>query len=112
MTEYYYLKHNEIIREGDEVDVAADGWRDEKWVPTRCAGQRAPDPQYPAHRRYRRKLTPTNPEGETIGIDWDSLKCNCNGPVVGTDPDCDGGNAETQHQPGCNLYTPTNPEGE
>ena len=29
---YRRLKHNEIIREGDEIDSCADGWRDEpKW---------------------------------------------------------------------------------
>jgi len=55
--DYRRLKHGEIIQAGDEVDSAADGWRDDPvWVPTNCVGKRAPDPKYPAHRAYRRPL--------------------------------------------------------
>lgn len=58
MSEYRYLEKNEIIQMGDEVDASPDGWRDEsQWKPTKCIGDRAPDPCYPAHRIYRRKIT-------------------------------------------------------
>jgi len=54
---YRYLKKNEIIQEGDEVDICADGWRDDPvWVKTTCVGDKAPDPCYPSHRIYRRKI--------------------------------------------------------
>jgi len=54
--EYYYLKEGEIIQPGDEVDVS-NGWHDEpKWEVTNCAGEKAPDPSYPSHRIYRRRL--------------------------------------------------------
>jgi len=54
---YRFLKHGEMIREGDEVDACADPWRDNaRWGPTKDVGQLAPDPKYPAHRIYRRKI--------------------------------------------------------
>ena len=54
---YRYLKKNEIIQKDDEVDLCVDGWRDEpKWVKTNCVGELAPDPCYPSHRIYRRKI--------------------------------------------------------
>ena len=54
---YYYLKEGDIIREGDEVDICNDGYRDDpKWVKTGCAGEKAPNPNYISHRQYRRKL--------------------------------------------------------
>jgi len=57
VTEYRCLRKGEIIEEGDEVDVSTDGWRDEPvWKPIICVGQEVPDPQYPAHRQYRRKV--------------------------------------------------------
>jgi hypothetical protein len=52
--EYYYLKKGEIIQEDDEVDIG--NWPDEKWVKATQIGSEAPDPQYPAHRVYRRKV--------------------------------------------------------
>jgi hypothetical protein len=59
-TEYYYLKKGDIIKEGDEVDMCSDGWRDDpKWVKTTCIGEKAPDPSFPSHRRYRRILSPS-----------------------------------------------------
>ena len=67
---YRQLRAGEIINEGDEVDGAADGWRDEpRWEPTKCAGEKAPDPQCPAHRRYRRwEACPTcNDQGAPTG---------------------------------------------
>jgi len=53
--EYYYLKEGEIIQEGDEVEVSAK-WNDPpKWVPAGITvGQKAPDPAYISHRKYRR----------------------------------------------------------
>ena len=57
MNKYQYLKKGEIIRSGDEVDICVDGWRDEhKWVKTKCIGEKAPDPCYVSHRRYRRRI--------------------------------------------------------
>jgi len=54
---YRMLRKDEIIQEGDEVDACNDGWRDEPdWKPASNIGEKAPDPQYPAHRTYRRKL--------------------------------------------------------
>jgi len=53
---YYYLKKDEIIKEGDEVDMCRDGWRDEpKWVKAKNIGEKASDPVYPSHRKYRRE---------------------------------------------------------
>ena len=65
MKTYYYLKHNEIIKEGDEVEVS-NGWNaDPRWVKeTRCVGKRAPDPRFPAHRTYRRLIKEATPKGE------------------------------------------------
>jgi len=58
MAEYRFLKKDEIIQEGDEVDACGDGWRDDpKWEPATCIGQPAPDPAYPSHRIYRRKIS-------------------------------------------------------
>ncbi len=56
--QYRMLAAGEIIMEGDEVDACRDGWRDEpRWQPAReCIGQPAPDPVYPSHRVYRRKV--------------------------------------------------------
>jgi len=55
--EYYYLKEGDIIKEGDEVDLCNDGWRDKpKWKKTTCAGEKAPNPNFPSHRKYRRLI--------------------------------------------------------
>jgi len=56
--QYRKLEYGEIIQEGDEIDDCRDGWRDPpNWVPvTSCIGEPAPDPSYPSHRQYRRKL--------------------------------------------------------
>lgn len=52
---YRRLEKGEIIQEGDEVDNCYNPWHDEpKWEKTTCAGQEVPDPQFPAHRQYRR----------------------------------------------------------
>lgn len=52
---YRYLEKDEITQEGDEVDSCNDPWRDDPvWKPVREVGTKVPDPQYPAHRIYRR----------------------------------------------------------
>ena len=58
MTAYRHLKKGEIIKEGDEVDMSADGYRDDPvWVKvTRRIGLPAPDPQYISHSQFRRKV--------------------------------------------------------
>jgi len=55
---YRMLKKGEIVRKGDEVDACADGWRDDPdWQPAvNSVGSPAPDPRYPAHRLFRRKV--------------------------------------------------------
>jgi len=57
--QYRRLEAGEIIQEGDEIDTCNDGWCDPaKWeVATNCIGEPAPDPRYPSHRQYRRKIT-------------------------------------------------------
>lgn len=55
------LEKGEIIQAGDEIDRCANPWHDWPiWEPVHPEniGQRAPDPQYVAHRQYRRPLTP------------------------------------------------------
>jgi len=56
---YYYLKHGEIVQEGDEVEMSC-GWNDPvKWLKAVASvGQPAPDPQFPAHRKFRRLVKP------------------------------------------------------
>lgn len=58
---YRRLEKGEIVQEGDEVDACSDGWRDPaKWV--KCTanlgkiGDVAPDPRYPSHRQFRRRI--------------------------------------------------------
>lgn len=52
---YYYLKKGEIIQEGDEVEMSNKYNEDAKWVKAEhCIGDPAPDPQFMAHRQYRR----------------------------------------------------------
>ena len=58
---YYYLKKGEEILSGDEVDMCNDGWRDDPmWIPAKNVGEKAVDPQFISHRKYRRKLTTPN----------------------------------------------------
>ena len=55
---YRMLSEGEVIKEGDEVDICNDGWRDDpKWVTAKAIGKLAPNPNYPSHRRYRRKIS-------------------------------------------------------
>ena len=52
---YRRLEKGEIIQDGDETDRCADPWRDDPvWGPAGNIGEPAPDPQFPAHRQYRR----------------------------------------------------------
>lgn len=53
---YYYLQEGDTIKENDEVEVSNSIKDDEKWQKTKCVGQKAPNPNYPAHRRYRRSV--------------------------------------------------------
>ena len=56
--EYRRLGKGDIIQEGDEVDNCNNPWHDEpKWEKTICVGEVVPNPQFPAHRQYRRKIT-------------------------------------------------------
>ena len=55
------LDAGEIIQVGDEYDGCSDPWRDDaKWLPVTAdsprVGQPVPDPRFPAHTRFRRKL--------------------------------------------------------
>ena len=56
--DYRLLKKGELIRDSDEVDACNVGWRDKpNWEPAgKTVGEMAPDPSYPAHRRYRRRI--------------------------------------------------------
>ena len=57
MSEYRLLEKGEIIQGGDELDGCCDPWRDApEWVPAGSVGEPAPDPRYPAHRKYRRRV--------------------------------------------------------
>ena len=59
VVKYRRLGKGEIIQSGDEIDGCADGWRDGPvWEPVHpdSIGGAAPDPQYPAHRQYRRPI--------------------------------------------------------
>lgn len=54
------LEKDEIIQAGDEIDRCANPWHDDpKWEPVHPddIGRPAPDPQFPAHRQYRRQLS-------------------------------------------------------
>jgi len=55
---YRMLEDGEIIQQGDEVDACNDGWRDPpEWEKAkRCIGEPAPNPIFPAHRKYRRLI--------------------------------------------------------
>ena len=58
MDKYRILKEGEIVQHGDEVDDCRDGWRDApQWVDAaEDVGRAAPDPQFPSHRKFRRRL--------------------------------------------------------
>jgi len=54
---YYYLDKGEIIQMGDEVEISNSFNDPERWIKSKhCIGKPAPDPQYLAHRIYRRKI--------------------------------------------------------
>ena len=56
---YRSLKKNEVIKAGDDIDRCCDPLRDDAiWQPVHedDIGRVAPDPQYPSHRQYRRKI--------------------------------------------------------
>lgn len=55
---YYYLKKGEIVHDGDEVEMSAKYNDPAKWVKAseHSIGTPAPDPQFMAHRVYRRLI--------------------------------------------------------
>lgn len=55
---YYYLKKGEIVQEGDEVEMSAKYNDPPNWVKAsvHSIGTPAPDPQFMAHRVYRRLI--------------------------------------------------------
>jgi hypothetical protein len=66
---YRYLGKGEVTREGDECDACVNPWKDEpRWE--KCSpGQVVPDPQYPAHRRYRRPMESEDAELNRLNED-------------------------------------------
>lgn len=54
---YRILEEGEIIKEGDEIDAGL-AWNDPvRWVPAGITvGKPAPNPHYPSHRIYRRRI--------------------------------------------------------
>lgn len=65
MTKYRRLEKGEIIQEGDEWDACRDPWRDAAdWQPATCIGDPAPDPQFVAHRQYRRPIPDRDLSGQ------------------------------------------------
>ena len=70
---YRPLRGGEIIQVGDEYDGCNDPWRDDaKWMLVTEAssrvGQPAPDPRFPAHTRFRRRLTQA--ERDEFSVVW------------------------------------------
>jgi len=57
--QYRMLEKGEIVQKGDEVDACRDGWRDDpEWkLAVHSVGGPAPDPCYPSHRRFRRRIS-------------------------------------------------------
>lgn len=59
--QYRPLEAGERIQEGDEYDDCPNSWKDNpRWVPARNIGQLAPDPMFPSHRQYRRRIEGPN----------------------------------------------------
>lgn len=58
---YYHLKSGEIVQEGDEVEMSDKMNDPAKWVKasTNSIGKPAPDPAFPAHRKFRRLISKT-----------------------------------------------------
>ena len=53
---YDYNCHYRYLEDG-ELIVAGDEWLDNTgWLPTICVGEKAPNPIFPAHRVYRRRI--------------------------------------------------------
>lgn len=60
---YRQLIAGEIIQPGDEIDACVNAMKEQpRWEPvTQCIGEPAPDPSFPAHRIYRRRIEPAAP---------------------------------------------------
>lgn len=63
MTKYYYLKKDDIIQRGDEVEASNSIHDEPKWETTNeaCVNTLAPNPIFPAHRQYRRSSSEPTP---------------------------------------------------
>ena len=57
-SDYYYLKKGEIVQDGDEVEMSAKYNDPPLWAKAsvHSIGTPAPDPQFMAHRIYRRLI--------------------------------------------------------
>ena len=56
-TFYRRLEYGEIIQQGDEIDGCGNPMKDwPVWEPAGNIGEPAPDPKYPSHRQYRRRI--------------------------------------------------------
>lgn len=78
---YRRLEKGETIKIGDEIDRCVDPWRDNAvWEPIHplSVGTVAPDPQYPSHRQYRRRVEVCDvreqqmPTPQATPIEWHS----------------------------------------
>jgi hypothetical protein len=80
---YYYLKEGEIVQEGDEVEISAN-WNDPpKWVPAvRSVGSPAPDPSFPAHRKFRRLIFETKIHPKDLNYKYCTINCQENGAFL------------------------------
>lgn len=65
MQTYRRLEAGEVIQVGDEVETSA-GWNaGARWIPVQNSiGEPAPDPRFPAHRMYRRRVAGPQDAGE------------------------------------------------
>lgn len=67
LSQWRILEKGEIIQFGDEMDQSVDPCHDvAKWEPVSdlLVGKRAPDPSYPSHRTFRRRVTSTVVESQ------------------------------------------------
>ena len=91
MSNYRHLKKGEIIQEGDEIDRCVDAWRDDPvWEPAGNIGEPAPDPQYPAHRQYRRPVCERCDGDGAMPLKWSITAVGLPGTYPGPCPVCNG----------------------
>ena len=59
-TFYRRLEYGEIIQHGDEIDLCGNPMKEFPiWEPAGNIGEPAPDPKYPSHGQYRRRIKST-----------------------------------------------------